>query len=101
MTEQSRTEFEQRLAELAAQSPEYREQLLRNPKECIENLLKTKLPGDLNVVMHEENENTLHFVLPQAGDELGAAEMAQVAGGGCWSNSWTMGNLDDSDGVSI
>ncbi len=87
MTEQSKAEFEQRLADLAAQSPEFREQLLSNPKGCIENLLQSKLPGELKVVVHEENENTLHFVLPQTGDELGAAEMAQVSGGVCWSNN--------------
>ncbi len=86
MSEQSRTEFEQRLADLAAQNPEFREQLLSNPKGCIENFLKAELPADLKVVVHEEDENTLHFVLPQSGDELGATEMARISGSACWND---------------
>ena len=86
MSELSRTEFEQKLIELAAGNPAAREQLLSNPKPAIEALLAIELPAEVNIAIHEEDANTLHFVLPPAGDELSAAELAAVSGGVCWDN---------------
>ncbi len=86
MTIQSRTEFEQRLIELAANNPGAREQLLTDPKSAIEALLATELPDEVKIAVHEEDVNTLHFVLPPVGDELTAAELASVSGGICWEN---------------
>ena len=87
MSELSRTEFEQKLAALAAGSPEAREQLLADPKTAIEALLGIELPGEVNISIHEEDANTLHFVLPPVGDELSVAELASVSGGVCWENN--------------
>lgn len=86
MSELSRSEFEQKLAELAAGNPEAREQLLTDPKPAIEALLAIELPDEVKIAIHEEDANTLHFVLPPAGDELNAAELAAVSGGVCWDN---------------
>ena len=81
MSELSRSEFEQKLAELAAGNPEAREQLLTDPKSAIEALLTIELPEGVSITVHEEDADTLHFVLPPAGDELSAAELAAVSGG--------------------
>lgn len=81
MAELSRGQFEQRLAEMASEKPEFRKKLLADPKGAIAEFLKTHLPAELTVVVHEEDENTMHFVLPPAGDELSAAELAGVVGG--------------------
>lgn len=85
MTEHSRSDFEQRLVEKAA-DPKFREKLKSNPKATIAELLGLTLPEGMNVVVHEEDADTLHFVLPPAGDELSAAELARVSGGVCWSH---------------
>ena len=86
MSELSRVEFEERLMNLAAKSPEVREKLLTDPKSEIERLLSMELPEEVKIEFHEEDANTLHFVLPPAGDELHAAELASVSGGVCWDD---------------
>lgn len=86
MPEMSRSEFEERLMSLASAKPEVREKLLSDPKSEIERLLTMELPDDVKIVVHEEDANTLHFVLPPAGDEMSAAELSGVAGGVCWDN---------------
>lgn len=89
----TRNEFEERLAELAAGDPSFRQELLSNPKKTISELTGVALPDDLNVVVHEENESTLHFVLPPGAEQLTAAEMSEVSGGLCWSNCSTVDDL--------
>lgn len=86
MAEQSRSEFEQRLMEFMEEHPEFREKLQQDPKAAIAQFLGAELPEDLNIVVHEEDESTLHFVLPPAGDQLSAAEMSSMSGGVCWSD---------------
>ena len=86
MTELSRADFEQRLIALAAENAEIRSQLVSDPKAVIANMLGSELPAEINIVIHEEDADTLHFVLPPANDELNAAELAAVAGGVCWDD---------------
>lgn len=87
MAEKSRFDVEQKIAECAAENPEFREKLLADPKAAVAELLGKELPEGLNIVIHEESEDTLHFVIPPTGGELSAAEMASVTGGVCWSDS--------------
>lgn len=96
MSEKNRAEFEQRLAEFAEQSPEFREKLKSAPKEALSTLMGMDLPDGMNIVVHEEDENTLHFVLPPVGEELTAVEMTSVSGGVCWSNC----GCEDYEGIT-
>lgn len=91
MSELSRTEFEQKLAELVANNPEIRAKLISDPKSVISEMLGMELPAEMNMMVHEEDTNTLHFVLPPTGDELNAAELAGVAGGVCWEHEVNYG----------
>lgn len=91
MSELSRTEFEQKLADLVAQNPEVRAKLISDPKSVIGEMLGMELPEEMKVVAHEEDANTLHFVLPPADDELSSAELAAVAGGVCWEHEVSYG----------
>lgn len=86
MSEHSRSEFEKRLVELAEENPEFRELLKSDPKKAITGFLKMELPEELRVEIHEEDENSLHFVLPPGEGQLTAAEMTSVSGGVCWSD---------------
>lgn len=90
MSEQSRADFEQRILEMANDNPDFRKHFTEAPKAAISELLKVDLPPELNVVVHEEDENTLHFVLPAVGDSLSDSELASVSGGwnvyACWSD---------------
>lgn len=86
MSEHSRADFEERIIQLASQNPEFREQFLRDPKGALSKVLGAKLPEEFNIVVHEEDANTLHFVLPASGDELSRSELAMASGGVCWSD---------------
>ncbi len=86
MSELSRADFEQKLLALATSTPDARAKLISDPKSVIEEMLGSELPAEINIVVHEENADTLHFVLPPANDELNAAELAAVAGGVCWDD---------------
>lgn len=86
MAEQSRVEFEQKLADKATSDPDFRVKLIAAPKKAITELLGLELPDGMNVAVHEEDADTLHFILPPAGDELSAAELTGVSGGACWSD---------------
>lgn len=66
-----RIAFEQRLVEIAAFNPHFRSWLLQDPRTAVENVLGVRLPKDLNVVVTEESQNTLHFVLPHKGGRTG------------------------------
>lgn len=83
---QSRAVFEQRLAEHAEKNPEFRKKLLQDPKGAVAELLGMDLPGDLKLVVHEEDESTLHFVLPPASGELNVSDLSGISGGLCWSD---------------
>lgn len=89
MTTQSRDEFEEKLINMlaAASDPQAaRAKLISNPKAAFEDLLGMELPEEVKIAVHEEDANTLHFVLPPVSDELNAAELAAVSGGACWDN---------------
>lgn len=65
MSEQTkRQQLEIYLMQRALADPEFREQLLRNPKSVIEQAIGMKFPEALTVVVHEERLNQLHVVLP-------------------------------------
>lgn len=86
MSELSRADFDERLAKLVTDQPEIRTKLLDDPKAVIEEMLDMELSAEINVAVHEEDADTLHFVLPPPGDELTAAELAGVSGGLCWEH---------------
>lgn len=86
MSEKSRSEFEERLVEHAAQNPEFRKALINDPQDAISTLLGMSLPESVSIVVHEEDENTLHFVLPPTEGALSNSELLSVSGGVCWSD---------------
>lgn len=59
-----RQQLETHLMRRAYSDPEFRDELLRDPKAVIERELGGKLPEGLNVLVHEERLNQLHVVLP-------------------------------------
>lgn len=65
MSEQTkRQQLEMYLMQRALADPEFRDELLRNPKNVIEQAIGMKFPEALTVVVHEERLNQLHVVLP-------------------------------------
>lgn len=83
-TAQARRDLETRLIEKAWKDPEFKAEVLRNPKGMFEKHLGQKLPEQLRIFVHEEDANTLHFSIPPApanASELSDEDLEKVAGG--------------------
>jgi len=77
-------DLEVALVEKCWKDPEFKKQILADPKGMLERHLGTKLPGALKIFVHEENAEALHFSLPPAptnATELSDEDLEKVAGG--------------------
>jgi hypothetical protein len=80
----TKRDLEVALVEKCWKDPEFKKQILADPKGMLERHIGTKLPGDLKIFVHEENAETLHFSLPPAptnATELSDEDLEKVAGG--------------------
>ena len=80
----SRHALETQLIEKAWKDPVFRQEIRRDPKGLLERHLGQKLPESLQIFVHEEDANTLHFAIPPAParlTELSDEELEKVAGG--------------------
>jgi hypothetical protein len=70
----------------AASDPNYRDALLKRPKEILSRQMGVELPDWLKVKVVEETADTVYLVAPRAktesGNELSDADLEKVAGGG-------------------
>ena len=71
------------LAAFAADNPNYRDALMKDPKTVIEKQLNTSLPANLMVKAVQETADTAYVVVPHvpAEGELDDADLEKVAGG--------------------
>jgi hypothetical protein len=60
----SRKEYEDKLIARAMKDPDFRKDLLSNPKEVVEREFGIKLPPNVHLKAVEESENHLYLVLP-------------------------------------
>ena len=80
----TKRDLEVALVEKCWKDPEFKKQILADPKGMLERHIGKKLPGDLKIFVHEENAETLHFSLPPAptnATELSDEDLEKVAGG--------------------
>ena len=78
----SRGEVQDLLIKFAAENPQYRQELLRNPKGLIERQFNTSL-GGINVKAIADTADTVHVAVPYVASsgELSDADLERVAGG--------------------
>ena len=77
----TRRELEKNIIE-RAQDPTFRQTLLADPKTVLNESCNLTIPADIEIRIHEEDANHIHFVLPMLdGDELSDADLDAVAGG--------------------
>ena len=79
-----RRDLETRLIEKFWKDPDFRKEVVRDPKHLLEKHLGTKLPEQVKIYVHEEDANTLHFSIPSAPSnvsELSDEDLGKVAGG--------------------
>jgi hypothetical protein len=82
-----RAEMERRLIQRSIEDDAFRQRLIEDPKDAVEQELGTRLPEEVRVVAIEETADTAYLVLPlrsteaQDAGELSDRELEAVAGG--------------------
>jgi hypothetical protein len=86
-----RVDAQQKLVERAVSDPAFRQELLANPSEAIQDGLGFQLPPNVRVRVIEEQPGEVIVVLPAqpvaSGSALSDADLELVAGGG-GMDSW-------------
>ena len=80
----TRRDLETALIEKCWKDPDFKKQVMSDPKGMLERHTGQKLPAPIKIFIHEEDANTLHFSIPVAPSnltELSDAELDRVAGG--------------------
>ena len=62
------------IVDKARNNPDFKEQLLSDPKAAIEHVIGVKLPDDLKVNVHQQSSKEVHLVLPLHVTEPDAAQ---------------------------
>jgi hypothetical protein len=86
MNEQAltRRDLETTLIEKCWKDPDFKKQILSDPKGMLERHTGQKLPEQVQIFIHEEDANNLHFSIPPAPSnltELSDLDLEKVAGG--------------------
>jgi hypothetical protein len=80
----TRRELETALIEKCWKDPDFKKQVISDPKGMLEGHIGQKLPAPLKIFIHEEDAHTVHFSIPPAPSnltELSDEELEKVAGG--------------------
>ena len=80
----TRRDLETALIEKCWKDPDFKKQVISDPKGMLERHTGQKLPAQIKIFIHEEDANTLHFSIPLAPSnltELSDDELERVAGG--------------------
>ena len=85
---ETQASLQQRLIDMAEDDGAFRTQLLDDPRTAIRDGIGLELPGDFNVVVHEDDVRTAHLVLPPSA-EMTDSQLDQVTGGSC--SNWIQG----------
>ena len=79
----------EKLIARAQADTDFRGRLVANPNSALKEAFDLEIPGDFNVVVHEDDARTAHLVLPSS-QELTDAQLEQASGG---NNGWCDPNL--------
>lgn len=101
---ETRAAAEAKIAALAMENAEFRGKLLTDPKTALAEVAGLEFPATVQVVVHEETEDTLHLVIPPAiPDELTDEQLEAVAGGAVFAGvkTATVAGVAASTGTSV
>ena len=87
MTQMTQAEIQSKIIAKAQAEPEFRAQLIADPKATIEGLSGVELPEAINLQVHEDSATSFHLVLPPSG-KLTEDELATVFAGDNWIDTW-------------
>lgn len=83
-----RSSVEERLAAIAQNDPGFRQELIANPNATLAKMFGTDLPSGVKVQVHQEDDNTVHIVLPAMKESaVSSADTTYCnQGGASWSS---------------
>ena len=90
MTQTTQAELQDKLIAKAQAEPEFRAQLVADPKAAIEGVIGLEIPEAINLQVHEDSATSFHLVLPPSG-KLTEDELATVFAGdwvSAWNSAW-------------
>jgi hypothetical protein len=87
MSDTNREQLLRSIQERASQDPEFRAQLLSQPRVALGEMLDIQIPEAVNISVYEETPTDVHFVIP-ADSHLDEEDLELVAGG-VWQGSPT------------
>ena len=85
MTQMTQAEMQSKLIAKAQAEPEFRSQLVADPKAAIEEVSGLKIPEAISLQVHEDSATSFHLVLPPSG-KLTEDELATVFAGDWFSD---------------
>jgi hypothetical protein len=80
----ARLDLETALIKKCWQDPAFQKEVVANPRGMWEKATSQKLPDNVKIFIHEEDQNTIHLSIPPPPGtvgELSDAELERVAGG--------------------
>ena len=80
MTQMTQAEMQSKLIAKAQAEPEFRAQLVADPKAAIEGVIGLEIPEAITIQVHEDSATSFHLVLPPSG-KLTEDELATVFAG--------------------
>jgi nitrile hydratase alpha subunit len=97
----TRRQLETVLIEKCWKDPDFKKQVMSDPKGMLERHTGQQLPPQVKIFIHEEDTNTVHFSIPPAPanlTELSDEQLESVAGGTdvittlavCLTAAWTV-----------
>jgi len=98
----TRVQLESALVQKCWKEPEFRKQVVGDPKGMLEKHLGRKLPEQVKIFIYEEDANTLHFSIPPAPSnfaELSDEDLEKVAGGTDFAVGAILGTLAVATGI--
>ena len=67
----------------ASENEDFRKRLLSDAKSAISSDFEFTVPDSVNIMVHENDDGTVHLPVPPAPKVLGEGQLAQVSGGEC------------------
>ena len=93
MTQMTQAEMQSQLIAKAQAEPEFRAQLVADPKAAIGKVVGSEIPEAITIQVHEDSATSFHLVLPPSG-ELTEDELATVFAGN-WATDWWNAGVSD------
>ncbi len=85
----TRTELDTLVRDRLASDPDFRANLIAEPRVTVSQLVGVALPDAVQVQVHEETLTHIHLVIPAQSTpgQLSDSDLELVAGGVCWTDS--------------